>query len=132
MPSTSLLPLALSPVQAGFPSPAEDRMEPGIDLQAYLVSDPLATFLVRVVGDSMRDAAILEGDLLVVDKGRSPRHGDIVVAVIDSEFTVKRLGRQAGRCALFAANPAYPPIVPADGQELQIWGVVTACLRRYR
>jgi DNA polymerase V len=126
------LPLALSPVRAGFPSPAEDRMEAGIDLQAYLVADPLATFLVRVAGDSMRDAAIQEGDILVVDKGLAPRHGDIVIAAIDGEFTVKRLHRKGSRCMLLAANPDYPPIVPADDQELQIWGVVTACVRTFR
>ncbi|PRP70852.1 hypothetical protein BUE93_09770 [Chromobacterium amazonense] len=128
----SILPLALSPVRAGFPSPAEDRMEAGIDLQAYLVADPLATFLVRVAGDSMRDAAIQEGDILVVDKGLAPRHGDIVIAAIDGEFTVKRLHVQGRRCMLLAANPDYPPIVPAGDQELQIWGVVTACVRKFR
>ncbi|POZ61806.1 LexA family protein [Chromobacterium alticapitis] len=127
-----LLPLFAHPVQAGFPSPAEDRMEAGIDLQAYLVTDPPATFLVRVAGDSMRDAGILEKDLLVVDKGLPPRHGDIVVAVVDGLFTVKRLHLKHGRCSLQAENPDYPPIVPAEGQELQIWGVVTACVRKFR
>ncbi|AXE32788.1 error-prone repair protein UmuD [Chromobacterium phragmitis] len=126
------LPLALSPVRAGFPSPADDCMDASLNLQDYLVADPLATFMVRVRGDSMRDDGILDGDLLVVDKGEPPRHGDIVVAVVDGEFTVKRLRRVNGRCALLAANPDYPPIVPADGQELQVWGVVTACVRKIR
>ncbi|MCD0494632.1 translesion error-prone DNA polymerase V autoproteolytic subunit [Chromobacterium violaceum] len=128
----ALLPLALSPVRAGFPSPADDCMDASLNLQDYLVADPPATFMVRVQGDSMRDAGILDRDLLVVDKGLAPRHGDIVVAVVDGEFTVKRLHRKDGRCALLAANPAYPPIVPADGQELQIWGVATSCVRKWR
>ncbi|MBP4049439.1 translesion error-prone DNA polymerase V autoproteolytic subunit [Chromobacterium violaceum] len=128
----ALLPLALSPVRAGFPSPADDCMDASLNLQDYLVADPPATFMVRVQGDSMRDAGILDRDLLVVDKGLAPRHGDIVVAVVDGEFTVKRLHRKDGRCALLAANPAYPPIVPEDGQELQIWGVATACVRKWR
>lgn len=107
-------------------------MDASIDLQAYLVSDPPATFMVRVAGDSMRDAGILEDDLLVVDKGLPPVHGDIVVATMDGEFTVKRLHGKNGRWMLLAENPAYPAIVPAAGQELQIWGVVTACVRKFR
>ena len=126
------LPLALCPVRAGFPSPAGDCMDASIDLQAYLVSDPPATFMVRVAGDSMRDAGILEDDLLVVDKGLAPVHGDIVVATMDGEFTVKRLHGKNGRWMLLAENPAYPAIVPAPGQELQVWGVVTACVRKFR
>ncbi|WP_115617182.1 LexA family protein [Chromobacterium vaccinii] len=126
------IPMAGHPVRAGFPSPASDHMDNAINLHDYLVADPLATFMVRVRGDSMRDAGILDNDILVVDKGLPPRHGDIVIAVMDGEFTVKRLHRKEGRCLLLAANPAYPAIKPADGQELQIWGVVTACVRKLK
>ncbi|QOZ83181.1 MULTISPECIES: LexA family protein [Chromobacterium] len=128
------LPLLVAgvPVRAGFPSPADDYLDDAISLDAYLIADPAATFLVRVRGDSMRGAGIDEGDLLVVDKGLTPNHGDIVIAVVDGEFTVKRLHSLRGRCALIAENPAYPPIKLADGQELQVWGVVRGCVKRFR
>lgn len=86
-----LLPVAAAPVRAGFPSPADDYLDDAISLDGYLISDPAATFLVRVRGDSMRGAGIDEGDLLVVDKGLTANHGDIIIAVVDGEFTVKRL-----------------------------------------
>lgn len=129
---TMTLPLAFAAVRAGFPSPAEDYLEAGIDLNAYLVDDPPASFLVRVRGDSMLGAGIADGDVLVVDKGLSAQHGDIVVAVVDGECTVKRLSLQRGRCQLLAENPAYPAIELADGQELQVWGVVVSCAKRLR
>lgn len=127
-----LLPVAAAPVRAGFPSPADDYLDDAISLDGYLISDPAATFLVRVRGDSMRGAGIDEGDLLVVDKGLTANHGDIVIAVVDGEFTVKRLHNLRGRCALIAENPAYPPIRLADGQELEVWGVVRGCVKRFR
>lgn len=126
------LPLVLSPVRAGFPSPASDYLDDSIDLHDYLVADPPATFMVRVRGDSMEGAGIEEGDLLVVDKGLTAHHGDIVVAVVDGEFTVKRLHYRHGYCELMPENPAYLPIVMAEGQELQIWGVVTGCVKKFR
>ncbi|KMN49750.1 error-prone repair protein UmuD [Chromobacterium violaceum] len=131
-PGGQPLPLVLSPVQAGFPSPADDYLDDNINLHDYLVTDPPATFIVRVRGDSMIGAGIDNGDLLVVDKGLTANHGDIVIAVLDGEFTVKRLHRMRGRCALIAENPAYPPIRLADGQELEIWGVVRGCVKRFR
>ncbi|QRO33937.1 LexA family protein [Chromobacterium violaceum] len=131
-PSGQPLPLVLSPVRAGFPSPADDYLDDNINLHDYLVTDPPATFIVRVRGDSMIGAGIAAGDLLVVDKGLTANHGDIVIAVLDGEFTVKRLHRMRGRCALIAENPAYPPIQLADGQELEIWGVVRGCVKRFR
>ncbi|OQS10042.1 error-prone repair protein UmuD [Chromobacterium violaceum] len=131
-PGGQPLPLVLSPVRAGFPSPADDYLDDSINLHDYLVTDPPATFIVRVRGDSMIGAGIAAGDLLVVDKGLTANHGDIVIAVLDGEFTVKRLHRMRGRCALIAENPAYPPIQLADGQELEIWGVVRGCVKRFR
>ncbi|AOZ52673.1 error-prone repair protein UmuD [Chromobacterium vaccinii] len=124
--------LVLAPVRAGFPSPADDYLDDSINLHEYLVEDPPATFIVRVRGDSMIGAGIDNGDLLVVDKGLTANHGDIVIAVLDGEFTVKRLHRIRGHCALIAENPAYPPIRLADGQELEVWGVVRGCVKRFR
>jgi len=124
--------LAESPVRAGFPSPAADHRAIRLDLHAELVPHEEATLLVRVRGDSMRDAGIFDGNLLVVDKSLSARHGDIVVAVLDDEFTVKQLYRRGGVVKLLPAHPDFPEIVPAPGQELRIWGVVTSTIRRFR
>ncbi|UTH73278.1 LexA family transcriptional regulator [Chromobacterium sp. IIBBL 290-4] len=126
------LPLVDASVRAGFPSPAEGYAHEPIDLYAHLVQDPQATFMVRVAGDSMSGAGIDEGDLLIVDKGLTPLHGDIVVAAVDGEFTVKRLRMERGWHALQAENPAYPTLYPAEGQEWLIWGVVTACVKKFR
>ncbi|MFB9170222.1 LexA family protein [Chromobacterium piscinae] len=124
--------LVLAPVRAGFPSPADDYLDDNINLHEYLVADPPATFIVRVRGDSMIGAGIDNGDLLVVDKGLAPAHGDIVVAVIDGEFTVKRLHSRGGSCALMPENPAYAPITLHSGQELLVWGVVTGAVKKFR
>ncbi|OVE49570.1 error-prone repair protein UmuD [Chromobacterium violaceum] len=131
-PGGQSLPLVLAPVRAGFPSPADDYLDDNINLHDYLVTDPPATFFVRVRGDSMIGAGIDNGDLLVVDKGLAPAHGDIVVAVIDGEFTVKRLYCRAGACVLTPENPSYPPITLQPGQELLVWGVVTGAVKRFR
>ena len=127
------LPLTLAgdKVQAGFPSPAEDFTVKRIDLTEVLVTHPQATFLLRVSGDSMRDAGIFDGDMLVVDKAIKPRHGHIVVAVVDGEFTVKYLYQRAGRTKLKPANPTFPEITPKDGQTIEVWGVVTSSIKRF-
>jgi len=116
-------------VHAGFPSPAEDIGAKRIDLTAQLVKHPQATFLVRARGDSMRDAGIFDGDVLVVDKAVTAKNGHVVVAVIDGEFVCKQLQLRAGRMKLKAANPSYPDIVPKDGQVVEVWGVVTASIK---
>ncbi|CRI63854.1 DNA polymerase V [Thiocapsa sp. KS1] len=117
------------PVRAGFPSPAEDDQEEAIDLNALLAPNAEATFLLRVSGLSMSEAGIDDGDVLVVDRALEPAHGRIVVAVVDGEFTVKRLHRRDGRIALEAAHPDYPPILLSEGQELSVWGVVTRVIK---
>ena len=124
--------LAEAPTRAGFPSPAADHRVVRLDLNAELVQHEEATMLVRVKGDSMRDAGIFDGNLLVVDKSLSAQHGDIVVAVLDGDFTVKELYCRDGTVKLLPAHPDYPEIVPAPGQELRIWGVVTSTIRRFR
>lgn len=116
-------------VHAGFPSPAEDIGAKRIDLTAQLVKHPQATFLVRARGDSMRDAGIFDGDVLVVDKAVTAKNGHVVVAVIDGEFVCKQLQLRAGRMKLKAANPSYPDIVPKEGQVVEVWGVVTASIK---
>ncbi len=118
-------------VQAGFPSPAEDFAVNRLDLTEILVRHPQATFVLRVAGASMRDMGIDDGDLLVVDRALKAVHGHNVVAVVDGEFTVKQLHQRAGRMKLKAANPTYPDIVPKDGQTIEVWGVVTSCIKRF-
>lgn len=127
-----LLPLAATSVRAGFPSPAEDFTSARIDLARELIKHPQCTFILRVSGDSMQAAGILDGDLLVVDKYLRPEHGDIVVAEVDGEFTCKRLLLRNDQLILRAENPTYPDIRPKDGQTIVIWGVVTSSVTRHR
>ena len=117
------LPLAASTVAAGFPSPADDYINVGIDLNEALIRHPSSTFFLRVSGDSMIDAGIQHGDLLVVDRSLEARPGQIVVAVLDGAFTLKRLARHQGRLRLEAANSAYPPLELHQCGDVQIWGV---------
>ncbi len=118
-------------VQAGFPSPADDHAAKRIDVLEHLVKHPQATYQMRVRGDSMREAGICDGDMLIVDRAISPRSGHVVVAVVDNEFTVKTLWQRAGRMKLKAANPTFPDITAKeDGQTIEIWGVVIATIRR--
>ena len=117
------LPLAGERVAAGFPSPADDYMEVGIDLNEQLIQHPTSTFFLRVSGESMLGAGIHHGDLLVVDRSLDPRPGRVVVAVLDGEFTLKRLTQHQGRLRLEAANPAYPPLELHRCGDVQIWGV---------
>jgi DNA polymerase V len=118
----------LSSVQAGFPSPAEDHQIERIDLMSQLIKHPQATFMLRVSGESMRDAGILDGSVVLVDKAIQPESGHTVIAVVDGEFTCKTLQLTPGGMRLKAANPDYPDIVPKDGQTVEIWGVVVASI----
>lgn len=124
------LPLLGCKVQAGFPSPAEDWLEDSIDLNHYLVNNKAATFLVRVAGDSMRDAGIFHNDVLVVDRSVTARNGSIVVAVVDGEMTVKKLTRRGNKILLLSKNPEYPNIEVKDEQDFMVWGVVVSVIRR--
>lgn len=117
------LPLFLSPVACGFPSPAQDYTEQTIDLNQLCVAHPAATYFVRAAGDSMVDHGIRDGDLLVVDRSRKAVHGCVVVAAVDGEFTVKKLQLEPS-VALLPGNRAYRPIHFSEGQELEIFGVV--------
>jgi DNA polymerase V len=126
------LPLFGHKVQAGFPSPADDYVEAWLDLNEHLVEHKEATFFVQAAGDSMTGAGIQEGNLLVVDRALEAKHGDIVIAEIDGELTVKRLEKRRGKIRLVAENPAYAPIELKDGQELRVWGVVTSVIQRFK
>lgn len=119
-------------VRAGFPSPAEDFSVNRLDISELLVKHPQATFLLRVAGPSMREYGIDDGNLVVVDRALQARHGSIVVAVIEGEFTIKKLFKAAGMVKLKAGNPTYPDITPKEGQCLEIWGVVTSCIKQFR
>ena len=118
------------PVHAGFPSPAADHARKQIDLNEHLIRNKEATFIFRVKGDSMVGIGIYDGDELLVDRSIEPKHGNIVLAVLNNEFTVKKLYRRGGVVKLLAENLIYPPIVVKDGEELTIWGVVTRNLHK--
>jgi repressor LexA len=122
------LPL-FGPIPAGFAAPAEEQAEELLTLEDYLVRDRKATFLLRVKGVSMINAGINEGDLVVVERGVEPRVGDIVVGVLDGEYTLKRLRKDKGKFYLQAENPDYPDLYAMN--ELQVAGVVRGVIRRY-
>ncbi|PRC93112.1 LexA family protein [Solimicrobium silvestre] len=114
-----------SPVCAGFPSPATDYAQHSINLNEYLISNANASFLFTVRGESMSGIGIYDGDTLIVDRSITPAHNNIVIAVVDEDYTVKRLYQRNNIVKLLAENPAFPPIELKDGQELRIWGVAT-------
>ncbi len=122
--------LYASPIKAGFPSPASDYIEGRLDLNEHLVRHPAATFFLRVSGDSMTNAGIFDGDILVVDRAIAAENGRIVIAVLDGEFTVKRLGCERGEPVLIPENPKYKPLKIATGSDFRIWGVVTYAIHR--
>jgi len=118
------LPLAKELIQAGFPSPAEGLPSETLDLNQHLIKNPAGTYLLRVAGESMMNAGIFPDDLLIVDKSVEAVNGDVVVAVLDGDFTVKRLFIKGARCELRSENPNYPPIQVAAFENVEIWGVV--------
>lgn len=120
-----------SRIPAGFPSPTDDT-KGQIDIAAHLVKRPESTFFMRVSGDSMTGAGIFDGDLLVVDRSLSPESGDIVIAVVNGEFTVKRLSRNRTKIELLPENPRYKKIALTEGSELEIWGVVTNSVKSFK
>jgi len=122
------LPMAGS-VQAGFPSPEEEALCDVISMDEYLITRPESSFLLRVSGDSMIGEGIMEGDLVIVEKGLEPKEGDVVIAEVDGEWTMKYFRKQGKQIILEAANPKYPVIRPR--QELKIGGIVSAVVRKY-
>jgi repressor LexA len=120
----------LGVVEAGFPSPSEEHELDSLTLDEYLIENREATFLLRVKGDSMVDAGIREGDLVLAERGAEAKTGDIVVAAVDGAWTMKRFRKKNGRAYLQAENPDYPDIVPRE--SLEIAAVVRGVVRKYR
>lgn len=116
--------LALNLIQAGFPSPADDYSDINFDISRFLIKKPAATFFVKAQGESMQDAGIFSGDLLVVDKSKNPQNGDVVIAFFDGEFTVKRFFQKAGKIILKPENKKFADIHVDKYEDFQIWGVV--------
>lgn len=127
----NLLPIpVLGTIKAGFPTDAEEQVIDEVTFDDYLVDRPESSYLLKVSGDSMLDAGIQEGDIVVVDKKIKPKEGDIVVASVDREFTLKYLQKENGKMCLVPANKKYPTIYPQD--SLTIEGVIVSSMRKYR
>jgi len=119
--ATLARPLFLSKVPAGFPSPADDYIEETLDLNQHLIKHKAATFFVRVTGDSMLGAGIHDGDLLIVDRSLEPNDKSVVVAVVNGEFTVKRIKKEKGKSWLMSENEKYQPTEMKDGRRVRDW-----------
>jgi len=131
VPKSIAMPVkVLGTVEAGFPSPAEEELVDNLSLDDLLIQNREATFLLKVSGDSMTGAGIMQGDMVIVDKGLIPKSGDIVIAQVDGEWTMKYLRKRGDNVTLISANPKYQPIKPKN--ELKIAGVVTAVVRKYK
>lgn len=127
------LPLYSSKVPAGFPSPAEEHVEKRLNPNDYLIDQEDATFFVTIQGDSMIELGLMSGDKAVVDRSKTPKIGDVVLAIVDGEFTIKTLAKNAsGQAKLMPANKSYKPMVITEGMQFEIWGVVIGSFRRFR
>ncbi len=118
------LPLYLSRIKAGFPSPADDFLDKTLDLNEHLIKHPSSTFFVKVKGDSMLGAGINSGDILIVDRSLEPKDKRIIVAVVNGDFTVKRVSKKGDKLSLISENPKYSPIEIKDDMDFEVWGVV--------
>ncbi len=121
----------LGSVEAGFPTPAEEDLAETMSLDNYLIGNKEATFMLRVSGESMIEAGIQPGDMVIVERRTDAKDGDIIVAFIDGGYTVKFFRKRGNRVWLDPANSAFDPIVPAEGEELKIMAVVKAVIRKY-
>ncbi len=126
------LPIAGTSISAGFPSPAEDYVDPSLDLNQALIKHPAATFYVRVKGSSMHDAGIHDGDLLIVDKALEPKGGDIAVCYLDGGFTVKRIALRKDGLFLMPANDEFKPIPITEEHDFLVWGIVSYVIHKPR
>ena len=123
------VPLVMSPVACGFPSPAEDYLDKALDFNELLVHNPAATFAVRIAGESMTGAGLFPGDIAIVDRSLQPANGCIVLALVDGEFTVKRYRRRPDGIVLQAENAAFKDIVIPENSAFEVWGVVKHSIR---
>jgi DNA polymerase V len=119
------LPLVASPISAGFPSPAEDHIDQSLDLNKFLIKHPAATFFVRVEGESMMGAGISSGDLIIVDRALQAKNNSIVLALVNGEFTIKRIKKTGTTVSLVPENQKYKEIEITPDMDFEIWGVVT-------
>jgi DNA polymerase V len=126
----STIPMFSDAVQAGFPSPAEDHMDMDLNLNDHLVQNPSATFCVKAIGESMKDAGIQSGDIMIVDKSLEPSNRSIVLAVIDGEFTVKRVNMNENELYLMPENNSFSPIKITKEMDFQVWGIVTYIIHK--
>ncbi len=124
------IPLFITPVSAGFPSPADDYIDQQLDLHRHLVQNPAATFFLRAQGESMLGAGIHDGDLLIVDRSLEAGHNRVVIAAVDGELTVKRLVRRRGQVLLMPENKDYNPIDITEREHVHIWGVVSYVIHK--
>jgi repressor LexA len=120
----------LGTVEAGFPSPAEEELVDTITLDELLIRNKEATFMAKVSGDSMIEAGIMKGDMVLFDRSRTPASGDVVIAELDGDSTIKYFSKVGDKVMLRPANKKYKPIIPTEGQELKITGVVVAVIRK--
>lgn len=127
---SSKIPLLSDCISAGFPSPADDYTEENIDLNEHLINNPFSTFFLRVKGESMIDAGIQDKDLIIVDKSLSAKPGNIVIAMVNGEFTVKRLKKNNDKFYLKSENCNYPDLNFNNDMDVQIWGVVIYSIHR--
>ena len=124
-------PLFICGVSAGFPSPADDHIDRKLDLNELLIQNPAASFFVRVEGDSMKNAGINHGDILVVDRSVEATNGKIIIGIVNGDLTVKRLVRNHNSCKLVAENPDYQPVEITEEMEFSVWGVVTSVIHQF-
>lgn len=125
------LPYADEGIRAGFPSPAQDYISQVIDLNKELIKHPSTTFYGRVTGDSMKDAGLSSGDILIIDKSLEPKTGDVAVCYIDGEFTVKYIRIETNVIWLIPANEAYEPIKVTAENDFMIWGIITYSIKNH-
>ena len=125
------IPFIENPISAGFPSPAQDFLETGIDLNKELISHPVSTFFGKVKGDSMKNAGIDDGDLIVIDKSLTPKEGDVAVCFIDGDFTLKFIKKDTNCIWLVPANPNYKSIKVTEENNFVIWGIVTFSIKKH-
>ncbi len=128
--SSLKIPFYITSVNAGFPSPAEDYVERLIDLNQELIHNQLATFMVRVKGDSMIDAGIHEGDVLIIDNSLEATNGKVIIGALNGEFTVKRLKKEKEKITLLPENKNYKPVVITPTMDFKVWGVVTYVIHK--
>jgi DNA polymerase V len=129
--TTVKIPMAASSISAGFPSPADDFLDTSIDLNKICIKNPATTFFGRVTGNSMKDAGIHHGDLMIIDKSIRPKNGSIAVCYIDGEFTVKTIKLEQDCCWLIPANPTYKAMKITKDNDFIIWGIVTHVIKSF-